>query len=76
MIINTGTHGGHTPSSLQRCRTFMLWSIDAYQNKVSSDQHHWGRITFDLFFKASSGVHPFIGKLDFIHVQIFTWKDE
>ena len=30
------------------------------------------RITFGLFFKASLGAHPFIGKLVLIHMQIKT----
>ena len=38
-------HGGHTPASLQRtslnrCWTSMLWSIDGCQNKVSANQYH------------------------------------
>ena len=30
------------------------------------------RITFGLFFKASLGAHPFIGKLVLIHMQMKT----
>ena len=37
---------------------------------IHSIGHFW--ITFDLFFKASVGAHPFLWKLVFIHMQMKT----